>query len=96
MGGGGLKGCFRNFEGQIRKSSKREKNMKKKKKTMNVKQKVNKLATSFSEGWAGVTIPKASKEDIFGSRQPPLMSPKHNRAVITPSRAMHVQPNFVF
>jgi hypothetical protein len=39
--------------------------MKKKKKTMNIKQKVNKLATSFSEGWAGVTIPKASKEDIF-------------------------------
>jgi hypothetical protein len=32
MKGGGLKGCFRNFEGQIRKSSKREKNMKKKKK----------------------------------------------------------------
>jgi hypothetical protein len=43
-----------------------------------------------------VTIPKASKEDIFDWRQPPLMSPKHNRAVITPSRAMHVQPNFVF
>jgi len=32
MKGGGLKGCFRNFEGQIQKSSKREKNMKKKKK----------------------------------------------------------------
>jgi hypothetical protein len=33
MGGGGRgEGCFRNFEGQIRKSSKRERNMKKKKK----------------------------------------------------------------
>jgi len=51
MGGGGLKGCFRNFEGQIRKSSKREKNMKKKKKTMNVKQKVNNESVCTVKSW---------------------------------------------